>query len=186
MTTNTKRLITIAAAITAGLSLLVLGLNFLPQRKVDAALGEDARNEGIEIDVHYGNYVEPDTLVYSIEEVDSDTAAIDVFRAFLQSAEALRDSQFDAVQLAYKGDVRFVLDGREFQTMGEDYDYQNPIYTIRTFPEKLETPDGQDAYGQWTGGVLGVLNKQMDDFNDAMKTWYGADEVSRLAEDANL
>ena len=184
MSTKLRRpAITVASLLLISFGTIAV-LNHLPQSEVDAALDEDSRNDGIEIDVHYGNYVDPDTLVYSIDAVDSDTAPIDVFRAFLQSAEALKDSRYETVELAYQGEVRFLLDGRHFREMGEEFDYQNPVYTLRTFPEKLETPSGISAYGEWTGGMLGVLNKQMEHFNDAMKAWYGADEVSRMiAED---
>ncbi len=182
MSTKSKRML-LAVASTLLLSFgSIAALNQLLQSEVNSALDEDSRNDGIEVDVHYANYVDTDTLVYSIAAVDADTAPIDVFRAFLQSAEALKDSRYDTVELAYQGEVRFLLDGRYFQEMGEDFEHQNPVYTLRTFPEKLETPSGLSAYGEWTGGMLGVLNKQMNDFNDAMKAWYGADEASRLSE----
>ena len=48
---------------------------------------------------------------------------------------------------------------------------QNPVYLIRTLPEKLYKPTGEGAFGQWTGGLLGVLGKQMDDANTAAKQW---------------
>jgi len=33
-------------------------------------------------------------------------------------------------------------------------------------------PGGSRAYSGWIGGVLGVLEKQMEDFNDFHKKWY--------------
>ena len=58
------------------------------------------------------------------------------------------------------------------KTLGEEYGQQNPIYTVRTFPENLFLTDGTNAYGQWTGGMLGVLGKQMEDFADFNKKWF--------------
>jgi hypothetical protein len=46
------------------------------------------------------------------------------------------------------------------------------VYTVRTFPENLLTPKGSRAYSEWTGGWLGVLGKQTEDFTDFHKKWY--------------
>ena len=43
---------------------------------------------------------------------------------------------------------------------------------MRTFPENVYRPDGARAFDSWTGGVLGVLGKQMEDFNEFHKQWY--------------
>jgi hypothetical protein len=49
------------------------------------------------------------------------------------------------------------------------------VYVIRTFPEKLTTPGGVSAFLTWEGGLLGVANKQMEDFNDFHDQWYMQD-----------
>jgi hypothetical protein len=46
------------------------------------------------------------------------------------------------------------------------------VYTIRTFSENVMNPDGTNAFPQWTGGMLGVLKEQMEDFDDFNKKWY--------------
>ena len=46
------------------------------------------------------------------------------------------------------------------------------MYTIRTFPENVFNLDNTTAYSQWTGGILGVLEKQMEDFTDLNNKWY--------------
>lgn len=62
--------------------------------------------------------------------------------------------------------------------MGVEYGTQNPVYTMRTFPENLYRPDGTAAFGTWTGGLFGVLGKQMEDFIEFHKQWY----VNELAK----
>jgi len=37
------------------------------------------------------------------------------------------------------------------------------------------TPDGKKAFGTWTGGLLGVLSKQMEDFGEFHEKWYVED-----------
>nr|MBC8489582.1 hypothetical protein [Bacteroidota bacterium] len=49
---------------------------------------------------------------------------------------------------------------------------QNPVYTMRTFPENLKNPDKSQSYSEWTGGWLGVSQKQIEDFNDFHDKWY--------------
>ena len=68
--------------------------------------------------------------------------------------------------------AKFVLEGDYFQTLGKEYGTQNPVYTMRTFPEKLYSPDGQRAFGRWSGGLLGIVGKQMEDFTEFHKQWY--------------
>jgi hypothetical protein len=53
-----------------------------------------------------------------------------------------------------------------------EYEYQNPIYTMRIFPENLYLPNGNRAFSSWSGGLLGVTKKQMEDFTEFHKRWY--------------
>jgi len=83
----------------------------------------------------------------------------------------VKENDFDKVDLACGGENIFVLDGAAYKTIGQEYTTQNAIYTIRTFPEKLKFPDGSPAYETWTGGILGVMGQQMEDFNNCMVKW---------------
>ncbi len=71
-----------------------------------------------------------------------------------------------------RGKTKFKIDGDYFQTLGEEYSWQNPIYIVRTFSKNLKNPDGTRTYPKWTGGWLGVTKEQMEDFNDFHKKWY--------------
>ena len=64
--------------------------------------------------------------------------------------------------------------------MGEEYGWQNPIYTMRTFPEKLYTPNGLNAFSSWEGGMLGVTTKQVEDFNRLCDEWYFNDMINAI------
>jgi hypothetical protein len=48
---------------------------------------------------------------------------------------------------------------------------------MRTFPENLKTTEGYKAYSSWSGGLLGVLNQQMEDSNDFHDKWYMSEYV---------
>jgi transposase len=160
-------------AIPLILVLIVYLTNFFSlQIKMISVIQEDYRNKGIEVSVHYENYINPNILIYDLKKVSPDKSKADVFRVFLQFADKIQDKQFKNIHIAYKGIVEFTFNGDDFQTIGKEYSWQNPTYTMRTFPEKLYTPDGIKAFSSWEGGILGVLNEQMQDFNDFHDKWY--------------
>src|SRR5262249_40352187 len=90
------------------------------------------------------------------------------------SAQALQASgrTFSEVILARSHQEVYHLTGESFTEMGKQYsEGENPVYLIRTLPEKLFTPDGRPAFGSWTGGLLGVVSHQMEDATKAGRQW---------------
>jgi len=141
---------------------------------MNEVIKEDPRNDGIEISVHFKNYVDSSTIIYNLKSVSGDKSMADIFRVFLQFAEKtyLASTKIDAVELQFRGKTKFKITGEYFLTLGEEYSWQNPIYTMRTFPENLMNPDGSEAYPEWTGGLLGVMGKQVEEFNDFHQKWW--------------
>jgi len=135
-------------------------------------LEADTRNSGIEINTHYRNYLQPTILVIDVKTVSLDKSPLDVFRVFLQYASKIKEKKFDSIILQSKGKEKFTLKGDYFQKLGINFKEQNPMYTMRTFPEHLYTPNGDKAFSSWTGGIFGVLKKQMEDFSEFHDKWY--------------
>jgi hypothetical protein len=154
--------------------LVVWSLNYLQVgRPVKNTLNGDSRNSGYSLSAHYGYYIDPSTLILDLREVES-AAPVDLFRALFQSAEALHDAgrTFDKVVLARSGTSVFIMKGDEFSTIGAEFGGgQNPVYLIRTLPERLFRPNGEAAFARWEGGLLGVLGEQMEDANEAAQQW---------------
>jgi hypothetical protein len=154
--------------------LVVWGLNYLlVGRPVERKLNDDPRNRGYSLSAHFGYYLDPNTLVLDLRRLES-PAPVDLFRALFQSAEALHELgwTFERVVLARAGTPVFFMKGAEFSTVGAEFGRgQNPVYLIRTLPEKLFRPSGEAAFGRWEGGLLGVLGKQMKDANEAAQQW---------------
>jgi hypothetical protein len=151
----------------------VYGWNYLAlQSPMNEVIREDARNDGISVSTHYGYYLDPSTLVFDLRDVSMTKSKADVFRVLLQYASKMKSSRFGKVHLAFRGETKFILDGEYFRQLGQEYGPQNPVYTMRTFPSHLKRPDGSEAYGTWTGGMIGVLQKQMEDFNSFHDRWY--------------
>jgi hypothetical protein len=66
----------------------------------------------------------------------------------------------------------FVIGGRDFDEIGRAFGGgENPLYLLRTLPEKLRRPDGSRAFGEWEGGILGVTTRQLEDVTHAASTW---------------
>lgn len=158
---------------------LVYGYNYVRlQSEINSVIAGDSRNTGIGVSVHYAYYVDYSTLVYDLRSIDSGNSMADVFRLFLQFSDKVQSQRFTEVELLHKGKMKFTMAGDYFGTLGREYAVQNPVYTMRTFPENLKNPDGTRAYGEWTGGILGVALKQIEDFNDFHKRWY-LEDLSR-------
>ncbi len=163
-------LVLILLIIAAG---IIFALNYFQLEKpMTDVLKNNSSNKGIKISVYYDNYINLSKIVISIKGISGQNSRADVFRVFLQFAEKMKDKKFTYVYFAFNRDKRFMIDGDYFQKLGKEYSFQNPAYTIRTFPENLKNPKGTSAYSSWTGGLIGVLNKQMEDFNDFHDKWY--------------
>lgn len=140
-------------------------------------LSQDPRNSDITIWSHYQAFIAPSTLVLDLRSVGDDKAPVDVFRCLLQSASAFKSKSFDTVVLKHRGRAKFTLEGTYFKTLGDEYSWQNPVFTIRTFPQHIMKLDGSQAFPTWEGGWIGVTTKQMEDFLEFHKQWYVDDLV---------
>jgi len=177
----TKRKVGMTAGAMAAVVFTVAATNYFQlQQPMSSVREADPRNDGIRVSVHYEYYVNPNVLVYDLREVSSKASPMDVTRVFLQFAERQKEKSFSAVQLAHQGEVKFLVQGDFFQKLGKEYGAQNPMYTLRTLPENLFKPDGKQAFGTWTGGMLGVLQRQMEDFTEWHRAWYIKDMASKV------
>lgn len=166
-----KTLKLLLASILA-ISIIIFSINYFSISKpTQDILKLDNRNEGISIDAHYKYYVIPQTLTLNLKRVDDGKAPVDIIRALFVIAEGLKHKTFNTIELAYNGKTKFILKGDYFKKLGSEYETQNPMYSLRTLPENLYLPNGEQAYGQWTGGILGVLGKQMEDVKDFVEKW---------------
>lgn len=155
------------------LILIVYSINyFYLQLPLKEVIDEDYRNSAVKANTHFQYYVNFNVLVFNLKEVGGDASKLDVFRTFAQYAEKIQDRKFKRIVLSYKGKSKFFIKGVDFIELGEEYSYQNPMYIIRTFPENIYNLDGVKAFSSWSGGLLGVMGKQMEDFNEFMDKWF--------------
>jgi hypothetical protein len=142
------------------------------ERPLERALKADPRDQGVLVQAHFDHWIDTGTLVFDLTGTSGNTTGADVFRTFLEYAQAMRERQVAKVVLASRGKDKFMLDGSYFQQLGREYDKQNPIYTIRTFPTHLTSMDGTKPFSEYGGGILGVLQKELEQFNEFSDQWY--------------
>jgi hypothetical protein len=161
------------------IAVIILGIwlfNFiLVGQQLQGVLKADPHNEVVGARAHLGYWIDPDTLVFNLTHISETASRMDIFRSFLQYAEAMKGRHFTKVILAAKGKEKFVIDGNYFRQLGEEYHTQNPIYTMRTFPVHLVTLDGGKPFSEYAGGLFAVLGKEMDQFTEFNDQWYVRD-----------
>lgn len=167
------RLMKWSGSVLVGAALL-LGIN---QVRVNAP-AQDATHTA-QVWAYYRFGVLPTVIVFDIRDLTPTASAASVIGDLLRLSAELKDREFDAVHLAWRGETRFILPGEQFRTIGREYAYQNPVYTIRTLPQHLLRPDGRPAYSTWSGGMLGVLGAQMEDVNRFAGEWFIDDYIGR-------
>lgn len=142
------------------------------QKPLQRVLASDPRNHLVKAKAHFDGWVDTHSLVFDLTDIADETSQMDVFRVLLQYAKAQSVHQYQQVILAAYGQKKFVVPGDYFQQLGREYDTQNPIYTMRTFSHHVSAMDGAKPFPEIEGGMLWVLNKEMEQFNDFNKEWY--------------
>ena len=135
---------------------------------------KDHRNTSVD----FSFYQNGEIFRYCIENLSDQGSSMDVFRILLQAADNLKNKQFSQVELCFRGSTIFILPGEHFSTIGKEFETQNPMYTVRTFPEKLKLPNGENAFKKHSGGTLYLMRVQMADFKDMNSIWYLEELIS--------
>lgn len=138
----------------------------------DEMFKSDYRNQGVEASVYYQHYVNPNVLVFDMKNISNTNSMADVFRVFWSYSGTLKHKKFERVELAFRGKAKFYLKGDYFQSLGKSHNVENPIYVINHFSENVYNLNDSKAFATWTGGWLGVAQKQMEDFNNFHRKWY--------------
>jgi hypothetical protein len=154
----------------------VWALNYVSvNRPLQRVLTTDSRNQVVSARAHFGKWVVLDTLVFDLTGLSGNATRMDVFRALLQYAEVMKDRHFAGVVLSARGTSKFTLDGNYFQELGREFSTQNPMYTVRTFPLHLASMDGSKPFSEYQGGILAVLQKEVEQFTEFSDRWYVRD-----------
>lgn len=180
---RSKAIIIVPIVVVAVLAAAVLAIWLYNQTSLQGPLSKvldsDSRNKNVIAKAHFDGWINTSTVVFDLSDVSGESSAMDIFRVFLQFAQSQKEHRYDKVILAAYGENKFVVPGDYFHDLGAEYGSQNPMYTIRTFPHHVTSMSGEHPFPEYTGGLLGVLNKEMEEFNDMNKQWYQNDYIVR-------
>jgi hypothetical protein len=168
-----RKLIGLALICGAFVTTILLAGYMRVGKPVADAMASDPRNGALRLTARHAYHVNPRVLVLDLKSAESASPA-DLWRIVFDAAEALHEHErkFDQVILARRGTPVFLLSGSDFESLGNQREYgENPVYMIRKLPSMLHHPDGNAAYGEWEGGLFGVLAREMEDVNSAASRW---------------
>ena len=149
------------------------------QKPLQQVLVSDPRNHMVRARAHFDGWIDTHSVVFDLNDVAGETSQMDVFRVLLQYAKEQRDHRYQRIILAAYGQKKFVVPGDYFQKLGQEYDTQNPVYTVRTFSHHVSTMDGANPFPEPDGGILWVVKQEMEQFTDFNKRWYLDDFLMR-------
>lgn len=162
-------------AVSAALFILIApGCAESMKQEEQALLENDERNELVTFDLSASS----DTLRYCVEDVDGEASPADVFRILLQTSELLRERSFQTVDLCFRGESKFSLDGAYFQEVGKSFPDIKPLAVMGEIPLHLTLPNGDKAYtaDPDARGLFGLVTANLENFSDMNDHWY-LDEI---------
>ena len=118
----------IAALIGYSANLLLL------QEPVNDILKENAALRGMQVSAHYQYYVIPGVVVYDLEGLSVRQTPLDVQTALLEFAKKVKEKRYSRVDLSYRGERKFSIDGASFTKLGQEYANHNFDYVLYKFP----------------------------------------------------
>ena len=125
-------------------------------------------------DVYYASQFTSDVVVFDLKSGSSSGARrIDPVHLLLQFAAKLDYSSLERVILAREGTQKFYVTASDIKRLASSYDAGGRIWSFNHLPERCRTMSGARAYDTWTGGWLGVAQRQTDDLNSFITAWTG-------------
>ncbi len=122
----------------------------------------------MEVSAHYQYYVIPGVVVYDLEGLSVRQTPIDVQTALLEFAKKVKDKRYTRVDLAYRGEKKFSIDGASFMKLGNEYANHNFDYVLYKFPSLFRGQAAPTAHGTDRDALL-----------EFHRQWYGQDQLTK-------
>lgn len=127
--------------------------NFLfLQQPMNEILQSNTAFQGMAVSAHYEYWIVPGVVVYDLKRLGAESTPLQVHTAFLEYARAMKDRDFDRVDLRFRGRERFTLEGAEFRRAGREYANRNFAWVLFDLPKRFHAtgrdglpPDTADA-----------------------------------------
>jgi hypothetical protein len=123
-------------------------------------------------DVRVG-YTFDGNIVFDVRSCKGECRLIDPLHLVLQFAYKVEDERFGHLAISSSGEQVYRLEKSDLHELAKQYELGGRIWAFNHWPERLRKPTGERAFESWSGGILGVVKGQMEDMNEALKTWLG-------------
>jgi hypothetical protein len=144
---------------------------FLLQEPVNDILKENGAFSGMKVSAHYQYYVIPGVVVYDLEGLSMRQTPIDVQSAFLEFASKVKEKRYSRVDLAYRGERKFSIDGASFMKLGHEYANRNFDYVLYEFPRLFRGKAQAPANSNDRDALL-----------EFHRQWYGEDQLTKTVK----
>lgn len=141
---------------------------FLLQEPVNDILKENAAFNGMSVSAHYQYYVIPGVVVYDLEGLSVRQTPLDVQTALLEFAKKVKEKRYERIDLAYRGQHKFSIDGASFMKLGHEYANRNFDYVLYQFPRLFRGQGNAPARGNDRDALL-----------EFHRQWYGEDQLTK-------
>ena len=132
--------------------------------------------------VSYSGLIGTNTVIFDLREGGSVSARrIDPVHLLMQFSDKLNLYTVNRVILARNGQNRFYISGSDLRQLSDSYAGGGRIWAFNNLPARVRRMDGSRAFGEWTGGWLGVLQKQTVDLDAFITEWTGYGNPSRYS-----
>jgi hypothetical protein len=126
----------------------------------------------VNADVYYDGALSSRVIVFDLQNGGTGQARrIDPVHLFLQFAGKIDIDSLDRVCFARSGKIKYYIPANTLRPLADSYAAGGRVWSFNNLPQSVRTPEGQPAYSEWTGGWLGVLQKQTEDLNDFIHDW---------------
>jgi hypothetical protein len=133
-----RRLVFVGTPILA--AILGYFANFMIlQRPMNEILKGNDAFKGMSVTTHFEYWVIPGVMVYDLRSVTGDQTPLDVYAAFLEYAREKQGQRYRRVELRFRGEPRFVVDGASFRRLGQEYQKRNYQWVLFEFPRLAKT-----------------------------------------------
>jgi DNA-directed RNA polymerase subunit RPC12/RpoP len=127
----------------------------------------------VDVSVYYRGYLSTRDIVFDFQTGAAKGRRIDPVHLLMQFASRLNLAGTDNVYLARDGDERFRVASRSLDPLASSYENGGRIWAFNNLPAAVRRIDGSQAYGEWTGGWLGVMKGQVEDLGSFLEQWLG-------------
>lgn len=143
----------------------------------------DFRNHGLESklatcdmygyvggDVRVG-YTWGGDVIFDVRRARDDARLIDPLHLFFQFGAKIEPMDASRIWMAAAGRAIFSVEKSQYSALSREYISGGQIVAFRLWPQSLKRPSGDQAFQAWSGGILDVLNRQLEDLNKALREW---------------